>query len=387
MIILLLTPQALVAIDFEDCEGEEVWRAIIKEWSGNSFRIDLNGVPSGLGFAVGWEGAQLWIAAPAHVIYGQEEFQNEGLSAIGNPGKVRARLSVRVSSSGEELALCDDPNNPSGFNKNKDLTFVCVEKPPTHYLLRELTVGKVSKGDQYRLVGHSGQPKPDQLAGNVNHASREGEFDLELRGNSVVKPDQGLSGAMVVTPAGLAGLYIGSDNYSRGIGIATIRMEADEAEVTWSLIDRDYYDCTSEHEVCLIASNPLWPEKLIVKARGQDVTTSLNEGKTCLMLREGRFTIAPGNSRLRCEPIGFRVNAGSTPINQSITCRLNLGGAWSTDSFGRLFCSQGLFGDAHCTGLEGIGRGTFSGILSSNGARILLNGKFLSAYRWMLPGH
>jgi hypothetical protein len=377
-LLLLSTSPSWAQYEFGECERDEVWQATVKEWRSNGFRISLDGAAAGLGFAVGWDEGRLWIATPAHVAYGKDLF---GPNSWPGPEVVRDRLAIRPLLDDQELALCDDPDNPRGFTHPRDLTFVCVRRPPAHFLQRELTAEIVSAGDQYRLIGALGQPRPEELGGRLALAvdADETGFGLELRSETARAPMSGLSGAMVVTPAGLAGLYVGAADHGRAIDIPTLREEADDAEVPWSLTSREFFDCTSEREVCLTVDDPPRPDELIVEARDRRVPVRLRDGRACVSLPEGKYTVRPVGTRLRCEPLGFRVFNSSTPLTAHLTCRPEFVGGWSAGPLGDLLCTQGASGAGSCTGLLGVGRGLFSGALSLRDGEVVLSGRFLGA--------
>ncbi len=379
-LLFCLSAAAAIAFDFNDCESEENWRATFKEWSANSFEIEFDGATVGLGFAVGRDQESLWIVLPGHVAFGHLLDDRSSLQAA----VVREHLRVRLSSSQEEFELCtDEEDNPRPLihPQEKDLTFLCVRRLKGHYPLRSVRARRVSQDDEYRVLGKSSQPKPEELSGRLALVSSDNHQSLELRAHpSAARFAEGLSGAMVITPAGLVGMYVGSDRHGRAIDLTTIRREADDVSVPWSLTDHDYYDCQGKQEVCFAVQKAPRPDALITEMRDQSFTIPLLDGRSCTTLPEGVHIVRPATSRHRCEPMSVRVLDSSAVPTHSFNCRLSFVGRWSAGRFGDLLCSDGGFGVAHCTGLAGIGRGLFSGRLTSRQDEVALRGSFQSAY-------
>lgn len=371
---------------FAACEPEEVWRATVREWAANGFQV--KGLGEGLGFAIGWTPQQVWIATPAHVAYGDLEAVTGATERLARWHSAWERLKVRrLDGDGGLLDLCDGPESLKGLGPplpgappKQDLAFVCVRRPPGLYLQAELTATRVRSGDEYRMLGAADQPPPEALSGRLRAVSEGEDRHLELLPAGGVQPEEGLSGAMVVTPAGLAGLYIGWSDRGTALDVEVMRLEASVRDLPWSLRPREHYDCTAQREVCFAVVSPLRPSELIVESRARRAVIAVGDGDTCLPLTQGRYSLDPQGGRVRCEPLAFGVHDGTGALTTEIRCRPDLAGAWSAGALGDLQCIQGLYGSARCTGLAGVGRGLFSGTLTGDGERIELQGSFRSAY-------
>jgi len=379
---------------FGACEDDSVWRATVREWSGNGFRVnrvDAGKVSSGLGFAVGWTAEELWIATPAHVAYGSAKpgtGVTDATESMGRWWSAREGLEVsRLDGDGGVLALCSGHASLTGLGSpspaappKQDLAFICVRRPPGLYLQSELAAMQVRSGDEYRMLGARDQPPPEALSGQLRTVSEGEDRYLELLPGGDVRPEEGLSGAMVVTPAGLAGLYLGWSDRGTALDLEVLRREALERDVLWSLRPREHYDCTAERKVCFAIVSPLRPRELVVESRTRRAVVMVGNSDTCLSLNEGRYSLTPRGGRIRCEPFGFGVPGGAGALTTEIQCRPDLAGTWSAGALGDLLCTQGLSGVAQCTGLVKFGRGMFTGTLEGKGEHIELKGSFRSAY-------
>jgi len=375
---------------FGACESDSVWRATVREWSDNGFRVNrADDQESGLGFAVGWDAEDVWIATPAHVAYGSAESSGGRAEEFEHWLSAWEDLQVRrLDGDGGVLALCGGQKSLTGFGPplpeappKHDLAFICVRRPPGLYLYGELAATQVRSGDEYRILGAADQPPPEALSGRLRAVSEGEDRHLELLPDEgSVRPQKGLSGAMVVTPAGLAGLYIGRSDRGTALEVEVVRREALDRGLPWSLRPREHYDCTAEREVCFAIVSPLRPGELVVESRTRRAVVTIGDGDTCLFLNEGRYSLSPRGGRVRCEPFAFGVPGGDGALTTEVQCRPDLAGAWSAGALGDLLCTQGIYGLAHCTGLVGFGRGMFTGTLDGNGERIELKGGFRSTY-------
>ena len=381
-----LVPCSVAAFDFSDCEREEIWSATFDEWRVNSFDFEFDGKRAGLGFAVGWSQEEVWVATPGHVAFGE-------LAQGGLPPKaeaVRARLRVEYGANKENLEFCPGKSsNPTPLIRPevKDLTFVCVRRPTDFQPQDTILARRETSNDEYRLLGRKSQPGPTQLSGRLNRVDRLDHQNFELKASrSSVPFEEGLSGAMIFTPAGLVGMYIASDRLGRAIDIETIRQEALESGVPLRLTNRDYFDCRQEQEICLFIREAPRPDALVLEAGERKVTIQLKEGRACTTLPEGLYFVKPRTAHMDCEPLKVAVLGGSEEQADPLSCRLNLGGDWSTESFGELSCTYGGIHGTHCTGLPGIGRGLFTGTLTPKGTDVFLRGHFQSAHPVQVEG-
>lgn len=386
LLALLLAFPAVAQYEFGACEREEVWRATLAEWGGNAFRVVREGEDEGFGFAVGWDGGEIWIATPAHVAYGSVAADAGVAEVLARREGAAERLTVRPLSGDAVLPLCAGEESVQGFGPFKpgqslpDLAFVCVERPPGLFLQRELAAAAVRPGDEYRLLVAPGLPAPDALGGRLAAAVNGDGRHVELESTSELLPTPGTSGAMVVTPAGLAALYLGWEERGRALTLDAVRREARDADLPWTLAPSEHFDCTAQREVCFAVAPPLRPPALSVESRGRRTAVALTDGEACVSLGEGPYTLAPSGGRLRCEPMGLRVVGGSGPLAIEVTCRPDFAGGWSAGPLGELYCTQGVVDDAACFGLDGVGRGPFSGSLAWKQGRAVLGGRFQSSY-------
>lgn len=372
---------------FGDCEREEVWRAKLDEWTANGFRIGGAGSGlGGLGYAFGWDDTEIWIATPAHVVYGDIAADASLAEVLALREEASARLLVRPLASDEVLPLCDGEESVQGYGPMQpgkeliDLAFVCIQRPAGLYLQRELIAEVVRPDDEYRMLTAASRPRAGALAGRlVAPSDGDGRY-LELESAIEVQPVGGMSGAMVVTPAGLAGLYLGWQERGRALRMDALRREVAGAKLPWNLTASEHFDCTAQREVCFVVEPPLNPDELLVESRGRSVTVVVAGDRSCASLQEGRYSLKAGGRRLHCEPIGFRVVGGQGPLTTGVTCRPDFSGNWSAGPLGELYCTHGLFGDGSCLGLAALGRGLFSGSLGWNGDHAVLRGRFQSAY-------
>lgn len=387
----LCTAPVAAQYTFGVCENDIVWRATVREWSVNGFRVnraDVEGIPGGLGFAVGWTAEQVWIATPAHVAYGSAKSGTSTTELMARQRSAWEGLEVRrLDGDGGVLDLCSGQDSLKGYGPvlpaappKHDLAFVCVRRPTGLYLQRELAAMQVRSADEYRMLGAADQPPPESLSGRLRAVSEGEDRYLELLPGGGVLPEEGLSGAMVVTPAGLAGLYLGWADRGIALDLEVMRQEALDKDVLWSLRPREHYDCMAEREVCFVIVSPLRPRELVAESRTRRAVVSIGDSDTCLSLNEGRYSLSPRGGRVRCEPFGFSVPGGASTLTTEIQCRPDLAGTWSAGALGDLLCTQGQYGVAQCTGLVGFGRGMFSGTLDGKGEHIELKGSFRSTY-------
>ena len=157
---------------------------------------------SGLGVVVGWAEGKVWVAIPAHVLYG------EG-AKDGDRQKYRTGLAIRLAGDGDKEArpLCSgipSEKNPTPRAAPYDVAFACVDGKTLPYLHAGLRGRVVKKGDAIHL-------ETPTMAKEVMGTILELGSRID-RGGDVVADglhgEKGMSGALTVNQAGGVGLYL-----------------------------------------------------------------------------------------------------------------------------------------------------------------------------------
>jgi hypothetical protein len=372
-ISLLITFLAECPSIAETVCGQQPWptEASLREWGRNTAEVysAKSSMPNGLGLIVGSTPGEIWIAVPAHVVYGAE-----------SPSYSEFAPGLAVTLFGQRLpgALCEKPlaglGGPPG-----DITFVCVRRAGMFPMFNESLSGRAQLDDEVRLLGKASLPGEID---DSNTATIQSVLPEPVAGADILTTDlagePSQSGALAYSRRGVIGLYLKSSPGQRSeiLSMATIRRLAASAEIPWSLSDHEFYDCSQSRSVCATYA----PGSLEFGVVLTNVFTGDRiplESRACRDVPEGKYSITTGNRALDCEPQLARIFTSADPLHLNLTCGLNLAGAsWISEETGALSCMPRGSGAFDCMGLQHFGMGWFQAVANVHGTTVRLIGRF-----------
>lgn len=329
-------------------------------------------VRNGRGLVVGWvpgEGGRpghVWIAVPAHVVFGKE-------SPV-DTAPYRAGLQVRLLGDEKPRDLCESSRNPRPRQGTADLTFVCVQWSGVPLFTISMTAANVSVGDDLQLL------RPDAKA--EFHGAVAAIRSDETNPGDILTTFKGFetgSGAPVASAAGVVGLYLGSDETAAGGRVVSMRWIQANAQnfaaVPWQLVENEYYDCNRTRRVCTAIDHGIAPAALTFRSIFRPGSATVEPG-ACADLPAGKYELT-GSPGTACEPRYITLHAAGEPLQLKLACAPILSGTWKTPRGDWFICLDNGLGGARCGGLPGLGNGQLDAVLSANGTRISLSGSFV----------
>lgn len=350
------------------CSPSSVQPLSIRELSKNG-AIIKSGTREGMGFVVGWQQGEAWIAAPAHVVFGKDADPVDP----DDMESYRAGLEVRLFGDTAARRLCDKglsfPQVPA------DLAFICVEWAGQPFFNEGVLARRVKEGDELTLVDFA---NGEQSRGSVTKTPKAGEKagatgDVEAK---EIDGISGQSGALTATAGGVVGLYLGKDTRYHILSMSAIRAKAALALVPWQLGHAEYYDCTAVRNVCLAVESEVAPKGVNLRNLFSPGSYPLSPG-SCAALPEGRYEIVVPPPGPVCEPKVIAVHSAAEDLRLSLQCSLSLTGTWRTEDGDELLCFDTQVGRARCSGLYRQGFGLFEGTANARGLSFTLSGSFM----------
>jgi hypothetical protein len=186
---------------------------------------------------------------------------------------------------------------------------------------------------------------------------------------------EGESGAAIVSPAGIIGLYRGHDQDGAMVPVETIRTDAREGEVPWNLYEAEFYDCNVTRRVCAAGEGTVVPASVVMKNHHVSISRTVPVGG-CSDVPEGAYQIL-ASAEMTCEPKNVTVLRSASALNVTVRCAPHLGGTWKSGDGDTLVCAETDTGMAQCGGLGHSIDGFFQGTLSGRGNRISVTGGFV----------
>lgn len=351
------------------CPPPAISAAAVSEWARN---IALVSSPhgKGVGLVVGWTQppqSEAWVAVPAHVVFGSNMPKDVAAYANG--------LQVRLANDREPRELCKESGrtNPRAPQQGADLTFICVEWLGSPLFSSVLPVRQIRNGDELRLLrANAGIDARGAVVGLVDDG-RGGDVQASFKGVASE------SGTPVASPAGIVGIYLGTDPEisARVLSMARIKEKAfGRAAIPWQLMEYEYFDCNRTRRTCVSIERGVTPPTLRLRSLFREGEASVQPGG-CVDLPEGKYDVVAGGGTA-CEPQYLRIYSAATPMQVKLECAPVLTGTWHTAGGDWLICNPNTLGTVNCSGLNSLGNGLLEAALSANGARISVTGSFTS---------
>lgn len=333
---------------------------------------------TGMGFVVGWKEGEAWIAAPAHVVYGDDPTPE-------HPEAFRAGLEIRLFGDNAPRRLCDE--SPGPRQGAADLVFLCVEWAGRPFFSQGVLARRIVVGEELALIDiGTGQ----QFHGSITKAPESGssgkvvtpgsEGDVEVLGaatKGLAFGVVGQSGALTASARGVIGLYLAKGTQGRYhiLSMPAIRSIAEVALVPWQLGYAEYFDCTATRKVCLSAETSVKPAGVSMRSIFSPGTYDLRSG-SCQTLPEGRYEIVVPPLGPSCEPKVLAVYSEPEDLQLALRCSVALMGTWRTEDGDELGCVEIQLGRAQCSGLIKQGFGRFDGTINAMGQGYSIFGSF-----------
>ncbi|HEV7733701.1 MAG TPA: hypothetical protein VGR62_16150 [Candidatus Binatia bacterium] len=354
------------------CPPRAIAAASAREWSQNLAAV--TGARSGQGLVVGWQPGEVWVAAPAHVIFGEDLQPAPDVIA-----KAAATLKVLLPGDSSPRRLCPprwgalNPTPPSGI----DLSFVCVEWAGIPLFNAGLVARDLRVGDELRLLA---DPRTGaEIRGRAMGVSRDDSgavVDIQAGGLAGL---HGLSGAATASPSGIAGLYLGLETSGHVLPIDSVRRQAKTARIPWQLSEHEFFDCAQTRRVCVTAQAGIAPAAITLRrlpSPSEATQIGLND---CADVAEGKYELSVSSGDPKCEPSFLLVHAGTSDLAVDLSCMPLLMGVWNGGDGQQLRCVQTGVRDAQCVGLGDLGWGILNARLSVEGDHISILGWFTDA--------
>ena len=360
--------------------GPQPWppASTLREWAANTVLVysAKSDSPRGLGMVVSSTSQEVWVAVPAHVLYGHE-------GAKEPPSTYASGVTVSFFDDRSPRHLCSRPPT-SGGGPLGDIAFICLQRTNLFPLFNDYLLGRSSVGDEVRLLGKSGNPGEPSNAGTATIQSVSPER-LPTAGADVTATalggEEGQSGALAYTRRGVIGLYVGAatGQGARILSASAIRRYAEKLGIPWSLNDYEFFDCNLTRSVCATYAPGSIDSDVLLRNVFTGDEASLASGK-CHNVPEGKYAIVATRRTLACEPTLVRIFTAQEPLRLSLNCTLSLAGKpWYSDSAGELSCMPRGLAAYDCMGLQSLGRGWLQAMATTQGSKVKLNGQFVIA--------
>lgn len=345
---ILLAAFAMMLLHTTQATDEQ---EVIRQWSRNVVRLHTDR-PVGYGLVIGWSQDTAWIAAPHHVVQGSQ-------------------IHVEFPGYEHRVELC---RPPLPRQRLADLTFLCAAIPDTHFFHTGLEPREYVPGENVVIVGGiSGNVEARSRSGRLVNtpAAGVGETGGDLRVDKI-GGRRGQSGAIVASPRGVVGIYLGSGgNVLSLYAIRQAKLQHDD--IPWSLSTAEFFDSSIRRHVCVSADTSLRPRAVTLMSADRSSEILVGD---CEEIPEGKYSVTPGHDDLSCEPLGLRVVGGEDAIRLHLTCKLQLAGSWVIDHpvgavGSELTCSVESNGAFDCFGLSTLGLGYFEGRLTTSDDNVL----------------
>ena len=374
-LLLVATLISAPSIARAECRAPE-WppEAVLTEWSANTALVQSSKAEeTGLGFVTASTPQQIWVAVPAHVLFGD--------AIAPHLEEYAAGIRVRLRGQAGDSELCESPNLRAAFGPKGDVALVCLKRVGLLPMISDYLLGAPVIGDEIRLLGLPGEPgRPSSKGGATIQAVRRDLLQTKAGADLIVGDLGGVpgqSGAVAYSVRGVIGLYIGpgENGGSRVISIDAIRAFAEDAAAPWSLQNNEFYDCRQLRSVCASSESGSVPADLYLTNVFTDQRATLARDK-CTQVPEGRYSTRPSLRALSCEPSRIRVFEAQTPLNLAVHCNIDLAGKSWQSTAGVLTCMSREPGHFDCLGLDRLGFGAFAGVASVRGESVTLRGSF-----------
>jgi hypothetical protein len=332
-VLLIVFSRGLAVAQRMPCDdyfGEE---SILRSRANNVVKIT---VPrAGYGLVIGHDNEGFWVAAPAHVVFG-DTWRESGAS--NRPVQIRAQLA----SGAELLHTCETSDKPRPILDAVDLTFFCLAEPASTVSLPAydaIAHTSPSIGEKIRLLAAPDVIGPTQAVAILRSIDNNGilSYDQFLG-------VQGQSGAGATTPRGIIGIFLAHggarDEAGNILSIAEIERRAHIAEVPYQLSKTTTPDCKVTRTVCprfdrATPSSVKW-------IGAQFPQGVLAEG--CIKLTGGTWQVLSGDIEYACKTRQINVPTSSLDtLHPLITCTPDLTGIWATNGYSYVTCNS--FGD------------------------------------------
>jgi len=265
--------------------------------------------------------------------------------------------------------------NPTPRQGKVDLAFVCVvHQEGAPFFNSRLAARSSEVGDPVALVLKAGTDSGRISAVPVAQAANNDTFPpVQASGLQGVPGD---SGSIVISPAGLVGLHLGSFGGGTEIlPLSTIRTLAERSGLPWRLTEFEFFDCAKSRRLCTTTDKTsVDPGAISMTGSVQGLPVTVRAG-TCTEVPEGRYQIHLGDDA-SCEPKFITVLSAPEPLTLALKCAPSFMGNWQSATGDELLCAETEVGSAQCGGLTSLGLGYLQARLSASGSHIQLIGMF-----------
>jgi hypothetical protein len=272
---------------------------------------------------------------------------------------------------GKPLAQCEK-TGPSTPISDFDVTFLCVLPRFNTFVHDEVAADAVDTSARFVLFGSA-----ESLAKELKDL-RVVELDQPAPGSGATlrfagpAGSPGDSGAILGNCRGIVGMFL--DSEQQLLSLETIRAQAKEVQVPWTLNRAEYFASGATSTVCpTFESGTSHGLLLRPLAGGAEV-----ELKGCASVQHANYEVAVREPWLDCRPRNLLLSSRSEArVDFRASCTVRLTGNWRSDDAGELGCVETSPGFAECSGWLGLKVGMFSGTAKAVGdSQVSFRGQF-----------